>query len=490
MYRLNFAILFLTMSLILIGCSGDSIQTVDEGAVATIDAQNTRIAELSAPTARNTPLETIVTEEPAIPSITPSPTSTPEDNAAGIIWKLEGLSGVYPIPEIGMAYAYREAADLVQSINLNNGEIVWSLERKGRLLGADMDYVYTLPFEQRVDAFDVETGEFQWSSALPERPNVFTMQHGLSLVRSNANFLLLDQLAISKSTGEAFVISGSYFDVLGDVIIVNNGRGYIEPDEPLWDIGDRNLLAKCGEMIFDHGSEGSPSILAIDARTGAELWTTQSPGYARLAFCPGSDKVDLNMKYLYLFVEDFPAYNLVAIDGQTGEIKFVNRETIAVEWNTDPRLVYEAAPIIWGGGALGINIFSQPKFGITEARNEVDNAKIWENSSYSLVAVIGGYENVIVGVQINEYLTGVDKDSGIVLWEIPTSDIFNLQMINGSIVYRILGDGLINVVDVKNGNIDLTVPLNLSDAAPSLTQYGENQVVVWNYFRISVLRLP
>lgn len=403
---------------------------------------------------------------------------------------------MYPIPEIGMAYAYREAADMVQAINLNNGEVVWSLEGKGRLLGADIDYIYTLPFEQRVDAFDVETGEFQWSSTLPERPASFILQNGLSIVRSNENFLIFwgtnNSLAISKSTGEAFVIRGSGADVFGDVIIVSNGRGYIEPDEPIWDIGDRNLLAKCGEMIFDHGPEGSPSILAIDARTGAELWTVESLGYARQAFCPGSDRVDLNMKYLYLLVEDYPAFNLVAIDGQTGEMKFVNYGTTAALRNTDPRSFYETAPIVWSGGALGINVFTQPEFGITEARNEADNVKLWESSSYSLFSIIGGFDDVIVGVQTNESLTGVDRESGIILWELATKDFFHLRLINDVVVYTTLGDDLFNVVDVESGNIDLSLPLpsELSDFVTSIEIYGENYLVIWNDSQLAIVRLP
>jgi outer membrane protein assembly factor BamB len=492
MNRLKLAIFFFTLSLVLLGCSGDSSQSADDGAAATIDAQNTRIAELSAPTSESIPFDATSTEVPVIPTATASPTSIPEQDA-GIVWKLEGLSGVYPVPEIGLAYAYWEAADMVQAINLDDGKVIWTIEGKGRLLGADKDYVYTLPFEQRIDAFDVETGEFQWFSTIPDKLGGFASQTGLLEVQSNANFLLVrgryEYFAVDKNTGEAFVIQGSEAEVFDKVIVVDNGRGYLEPQAPLWDIGNRNRLPKCGGIVFDNVPDGNGAVIAFDANTGTELWTAKYPGYARQAFCPGSDKVDLSMNNIYLLALDFPVSNLVAIDGQTGEIKFVNQETTAARINTMP-FFYEDASVVWSGGAVGINVFTQPEFGVTEARSEIDNLKIWENPSYSLFTVLGGFENILVGVQINESLTGIDKDSGEILWELATKDFYHLRLINDQVVYITLSAEFINIVDVRSGDTELIVPLRLSDSIPRITQYEENHLVVWNYGVIAVLRLP
>lgn len=503
MYRLKLAILFLTIPFVFLGCSGDSQQNADDGAPATIDAQNTRIAELSGEDSESTDIQPTVSSQTSTatanpdPTSTSLPTSTPEP-VPGVVWHKEGFTRVLPVPAIGMAFTYIHESQAIQAISLETGDTLWSIQGKGELLGADKELVYTLPFEQRVDAFDVNTGELRWFSTLPD-PAISMLSRGIfgEFPVSNQNFTLITVsryggyafVAVSKSDGQVYAIEGNDAEVEGEIIIVEKGRGYLEPQTPLWDIGDRSSLPRCGGIAFNNIDGETRFVQAFDLNTGNEIWTAQLPGLVvRYAHCSEQDNNESRPQQIFLLT----AGQFVSVEARTGEVQYVNAG-VTFSYSKAIQQLDEGANIVWGGEVNSLNIFSQPEFGITTARDTLDNTVVWESLDYSLFSIIGRYENNILGVQSvgfpsRQILLSIDALSGELNWTFRPEDedrslLYDIRLVN-NVVVSIFSSN-IYFMDMQTGNI------LFSDSDVSIfEEFGDKQIVAWDYEKIAVYRLP
>jgi len=504
MNRLKLAIFFFTLSLVLLGCSGDSSQSADDGAAATIDAQSTLIAELSSQNSESTAVQPTVATQPSTVAANPDPTSTTVSTVTpepvpGVVWQKEGFTRVFPVPEIGIAFAYIHESQGIQAISLETGNTLWSLQGKGVFLWADEEFAYTLPFEQRVDAFDVHTGELRWFSTLPNPVQPFFPTYGLSEFESNQNFVLIpvrnrsfnEFVGVSKSDGQVYAIEGNEAEVEGEIIIVQNGRGYLEPQTPLWDIGDRSVLPRCGGTAFNNIDTDTGLVQAIDLNTGEEVWKVQLPGYVLYAHCSEQGNNESRPQQIFLLMKQWPVSKFVSVDALTGEVNYVN-EGVTFSYSKARQLLEEGGNTVWGGEVNGLNIFSQLEFGITTARDTLDNTPIWESPDYSLFSIIDGYQNVILGVQSLGILTdpiliGIDASSGELKWTFKPEDedqtLINVRLVNDTVVS--IQSLHIYFLDIQTGNV-----LFSDSDILEFEEFGDKQVVAWGYEKIAVYHLP
>ena len=483
---------FILVCLLSMACSGETSQSADEGASATIDAQNTRIAELSDGSPDNDITETVAVATTLSPSASATPTPEP---ITRVVWREEGFSGVYPIAEIGMVVAYRADTDAVLAYSLETGDIVWSIEGKGRLMGADSDYVYTLPFDQRIDAYSFNTGELQWFSTLPESVSLPVQQDGLTEVYSNENLILFPArsnrfLAVSKADGQVNYLNGRQAEVMENVIVVEGGRGYQESEGPIWDIGEHNKLPNCNGTIFINSDADVGTIQAVEVETGNVLWTSQVPGDILEASCSDSAIAD-SVVYLSTLNFENAIYYFVAINGQTGEVFYTSENVNHAGSKTTP--LRGQTNETFAGEATGLSIFTQIGFGLTEARNVLDNSIVWERSDYSLFSVIGGFENIIVGVQTDLSLTGIDSESGDILWEFSYDDedtlLSELKLVDDVLVsirvYHNFTRRETSIIDARTGNLYFSY-----SGGSRIETFGEMGIVTWDRSTISVVSTP
>lgn len=326
----------------------------------------------------------------------------------------------------------------------------------------------------------------------------FSQQFGFSQVRSNQNFVLIPirhfsfngLVAVSKSDGQVYALEGKDAEVEGEIIIVENGRGYLEPQTPIWDIGDREFLPRCGGIIFNNIDYDTGLVQALDLNTGDEIWQAQLPGNVRYAYCPEHATDESYPQQVFLLTTQWPVSRFVSVERLTGEIQYVN-EGVTYSYNEALQQLDEGGNIVFGGAVKGLNIYSQLEFGITTARDTLENTVIWESPNYSLFSIIGEYENTILGVQSvgfpgRQILLGIDALSGELKWTFRPEDedqiLFDVKLVD-DVVISLFFD--IYFIDIQTGDLLFSAP-----GIFRLEEFGDRQIIDWGGGKIAVYRLP
>lgn len=160
------------INFLLVACTSNQPQLA-----ATIDAQNTRLAEIEVELGSPTPLSPtataaveptavgIATQEPDLLLPTdsritpefeePSP-AEPVAQEPSLLWSLEAESHAYNEDMVFI----QTPQNTVHALDMSSGTTIWSLDTGGEVIAAGAGNVYVSPVSQRIDTYDTRTGEF------------------------------------------------------------------------------------------------------------------------------------------------------------------------------------------------------------------------------------------------------------------------------------------------------------------------------------------
>lgn len=448
------------------------------------------------------------TDAPAIPGATnntPGSSEKPVPNADGpkLIWEDPGFSSQAIVGGIVYGNLYTEKK--IQAVELATGKVVWESNFDlAPIFGADRDFVYISTAAQRLDALDVRTGERKWHALLPDKPQkISTMKSSFIIVdgMGTHNFYKIDKAngaILEQWSDRRYPISENIYIVP----YLESGMQFVDINtgQVMWELPElRGYFQRgCNDLyLYDKlpSEDGQPSALieAVDANTGELAWTIGIPtgqegdayriGYPR---CPGDQYIDQSPSrivsidaespfiYVPVAIYENPAQiaNLGAVDQQTGQIQWIDTERNYANWL---------------GEAAGLNIYSQPEFGLASAYDAQTKRLVWENDQILLAGLIGSSGNTIVGITVccqNVFslsgFVGLAAGTGEVLWKIETAMqalSIKADILAGYFVYSPLNQAKLIFIDPKTGSVKADIDL---DRDPTSFTIEEGYLIVNN----------
>jgi polyvinyl alcohol dehydrogenase (cytochrome) len=272
-------------------------------------------------------------------------TALAPDNVAGLApaWDVRGLRGVSGTPLVagGVVY-FGDWTSHVRAVDAATGHEVWAQDLASNYIGGspalDGDRLYAGTFDARVVALDRETGEPLWETAIGDHPKAVifgspVVAGGLVVagVGSFEVFVPGDPptfrghvVALDAETGaEAW----RFWLTKGDA---TEAAGVSIWSSPAVDEERGVLYIGTGQAYAQPAPPRSDALLALDLRTGAEVWTTQfTAGDAWTITQPTGLDADVGAIPNLFRVGDVDA---VGVGDKAGTYRALDRDTGEVLW--------------------------------------------------------------------------------------------------------------------------------------------------------------
>lgn len=478
LYWVNFFSILL-VTIFCISCSS----SVDSDLQATVDAQNTRIAELGNGNSivEETPDSSTKTAiSPTVDSGTsdvPTPTNNFEAlEVPTLLWST--ASRYWSLMEDQVFIT--DTDNQIKNIRLEDGSSTWISSEKGEVIGSDDLRVYLQPSEQRIDALDQATGESVWISLVNDAITSFTIGEHFIFLRTRTGITI-----VNKESGTNYVIPqniyGNFKLAPEDILIVQTGQSHTvgilpENGETIWEVQANIDRARvCGDLFvfFTVGK-----VEAIYAETGTTAWSVERPSGSQANIsCSTSTLyqpffnlyealkrqnetifgpyIDLNSQNIFLSGGSENGV-LVALDHVSGNIRWIGANSRSV-FNLSAEI---SSDNIWLGEIEGFEIYSNPGFLLTQAYDAETHELLWQNSHIVLRKILGIFDNTIVGlawepsqslsVQSAPLIVGIDSVTGEEKWVYRYEQTQEEIMIHGKRIIQnawLIGNDLLYVLD-------------------------------------------
>ncbi|HET6949720.1 MAG TPA: PQQ-binding-like beta-propeller repeat protein, partial [Acidimicrobiales bacterium] len=259
------------------------------------------------------------------------------------LWDVDGIRGVTGTPVVAEGVVYvGDWTGHVRALDAATGEERWAYDLDGNWVGGslvvDGDLVYVGTFDARVVALDRATGEPVWETAIGDHPKAVVfgspvVAEGLVVigVGSFEVFVPGDPptfrghiVALDAATGEE---AWRFWVTAGDA---TEGPGVSIWSSPAIDAERGVLYIGTGQAYALPAPPRSDALLALDLRTGAEVWSTQfTAGDAWTIAEPSGLDADVGaMPNLF----DAGGTDAVGVGDKAGTYRALDRDTGEILW--------------------------------------------------------------------------------------------------------------------------------------------------------------
>ncbi len=350
----------------------------------------------------------------------------------------------------------------IRAYDINEMSLVWSTNiGDGKIIHPDESNVYVQNAPQRIDAYDVKTGEYRWKSLLPgifislvdynDTENIYVItgptqgaSEFLLLIINKTNGIVINTLNNITPMGHDFEISTYDKNLMLVYELGAKGAVNLFGWSPIsheilyqFDIWERPR-AFCNGILLYQKSIVPPNVEAYDIYTGKILWSkdilidnnqmniycndTANPNkafdsntsYRMLFRYSPSQFVEMTKDYLLVKRGD----SLLSYSPRTGE---ANWDSIDFQ-ETGRRF---SSLKEWVGVIEDEVLYSSENYNVTQAYDLKTHQFLWENPDIYVNSIVGHYEGVIVGLEARDNfgvavihkVLGIDSVSGKLLWE-------------------------------------------------------------------------
>jgi outer membrane protein assembly factor BamB len=185
---------------------------------------------------------------------------------------------------------------VIQALDLENGNLLWTSNSTGLVLGANSENLFIVPSLRRIDAIDVKTGEPKWRTLL----EIEGIKDGLFVASEEMVFVPIDGyyiVVINSRTGE----------------VLSTYEGHI-----FWNTDDLVLVSKP-----DFNARQN-TLFALSTITGQKIWEIIIPdARPKPMIC--------NNEYIVYYIDYYDAFEVVE---PTSEITALAPHDGTVIWST------------------------------------------------------------------------------------------------------------------------------------------------------------
>jgi outer membrane protein assembly factor BamB len=332
--------------------------------------------------------------------------------------------------------AFASYEEKIKAVNLIDGNVLWEIEYKGNIIGADEDFVYVSPSSRRLDALDPKTGDFVWRALLEAGVilQVYTTDNAIYIGAGKLVF------SVDKTDGKITGVWRSEWSrTMDDYAFIywydqdSKLTAYeANTNNPIWDLKGSTQYLWCEEILVytERNNKGKATAAdALELFSGNILWRFEIPEYysvepiscfkrkpffSKFFSFTTRNVVKSESDNVYFVVSDGPRDFLLAIDRLTGMQK----------WLGDLELSQpEQSNFQWLGEINNKILYSHRGYGITQAYSADDHKLLWENSQVVLSDILGDSNGVLVGTtDFHKSIVGINNE-GNTIWEYVDDDV-------------------------------------------------------------------
>lgn len=336
-------------------------------------------------------------------------------------------------------FNYELGRVVAQAFNPNNGEEVWEWEddweKEGYILGVDSELLYIRRKDNRIYAIDINNGKLKWK-IMPDVPirveGVITNVELACFLGTPSDVADGVIFAVNKENGSVLwnteymgsrVVGGilpgdAFFSKTGQTLVVEERGRYKGIDTKTGNLryetsGDRCCgsyeLGGTIDLLDNHFIEshsfitegGSIGLFNLDS--GNVLWKTSRDDIYGI--------LEITQNNIYTGAG---GSELVTFDLNTGK-EIWSRSNLSFWCNLD------SGEEEFLGELENIVILSNPKLSFTWGVDSKNGAIIWENDDLVLDEILGISNNMIIGLNSNKFLFGIDAKTGHRKWRLDLS---------------------------------------------------------------------
>lgn len=378
----------------------------------------------------------------------------------------------------------------IQAIDIKLGEVIWTSDMGGQILGADAGNVYISPSSQRVDALEAATGQSKWTGLLPERINntdlyaeIFWTVGNSVFVRTQPNWFV----QLDRQSGQ-LLNTYSNFGLVGEIVIFDE-KYVVSPEtgQTVWEVSDQVTVKEQCDDLLVLSERVTNTVEAVDVKSGSSKWRIvlpfDEPLPPRQIICPrnvfGKRFLSLSSLFGELLSEAFAHMEIPASSSniylwlQNNLLTAVNRQNGNIQWlgKISDTAFLSSNNFHWLGEVNDIIVYSHDGFGLTQAFDAEKHQLLWENTQIVLEQIIGATEDILVGLVWRQRssgrepprtLIGLDIKTGEEKWRYEVDGFSRGDLLFNNLCYwtdRKVGLGCI---DPDTGALKSFIPLNSS----------------------------
>jgi len=421
-----------------------------------------------------------------------------------IVWSAEYFSepqnNLIPYVYLNGDKIYFETNEgTIQSREISSGRVLWEFSPSARVMGVDESHVYIKPNPLRIDVLDIKNGDFLNRILI----NIPGGNISYPLITSKKNFLVpftytisdlgpyAGYIIVDKNNGSIVSTSNTPYHRSvyhkDDIYVIRSGefiRGIsLESGEVIWelifgqDLQNALDIVECRDILYIVDYVNRPQeLIALNPINGNILWKIRDDLFSTNLYCHqdtifgfsnlnGSSMPTIENGHETIYLSANASDNtplFYAIDRLSGNILWSGNDYTSPFGPPEPN-----GPYLFLGTTSNLVFYSHEDFGLTQAYSIYEHKLVWENPNVIFDKLIGVVGDKLIGISSSSttsIITGLDINTGEILWQKEISDIERLVFIENNFLFIWVPSNL-HFLDPETGTINTSIPIErwLSD---------------------------